>query len=93
MHRHRLKRLAYWLKIQAGFSLTETQATEIANWEQQRRIHDTPFVWQAMRVGGGGIFETPELKRAAAIDYVLQKGTHQLCTVDDVCKIIFYRSA
>lgn len=48
--------------------------------------------WTAMRVGGGGVFSVPNLPRDEAIDYVLRRGSHQLCTIDDTNKIIFYRS-
>jgi len=59
---------------------------------EYRDVHVNPWSWTAMRVGGGGVFATPELPRADAIDYVTRCGSHQLCAVDDVHKIIFYRS-
>jgi len=54
-------------------------------------IHESPYIWQALAVGGGGAFSTPPLRRAEAIRYVLAEGAHELCTVDDSLKIIFYR--
>ncbi|MGH3782559.1 MAG: hypothetical protein ACRDRO_18545 [Pseudonocardiaceae bacterium] len=59
---------------------------------EYRDVHVNPWPWTAMRVGGGGVFTTPDLSRADAIEYVTRSGSHQLCAVDDVHKIIFYRS-
>lgn len=59
-------------------------------WLDRTPTEET-FIWRALAVGGGGAFSTPPLKRADAIRYVTLQGTHQLCWVDDVNRIIFYR--
>ena len=47
-------------------------------------------VWRAMRFGGGGVFDTPQLGKDAAIEFVTRRGTHSIAYVDDENGYIFY---
>lgn len=46
--------------------------------------------WIALRTGGGGRFETPQLYEDAAIEYVTRRGTHSIVSVDRENGYIFY---
>jgi hypothetical protein len=60
--------------------------------EESHQKHLVPWVWKCMRVGGGGVFDTPPLLRTDALDYVTRRGSHQIAHIDDEHKFIFYRS-
>jgi hypothetical protein len=73
--------------------------TWLREWRDRRRdsqhyaIHVERYVWHAAAIGGGGMFDTPELNRSDAIEYVTRRGTHSIAHVDDTHKYIFYRIA
>lgn len=66
--------------LQAEFDLAPLPAPSIPMYGR----------WIALRVGGGGRFETPPMLEEAATDYVTRHGAQSIVAVDRVNRYIFY---